>query len=83
MIALSAMALPAIASADSVLNEILAIDTGESWLPGPVNVVEESDQAWNDETDSAFLWAGDPNSGFLMSFDPDDDEVFLGWQIEF
>ena len=83
VMALSAMWLPVVASADSILSEILSTDTSEAWSPGPVNVVEESGQAWNDESDDEFLWAGDRNFGLLMSFDPDDEEVFLGWQVDF
>ena len=83
MIALSVMGLPVVAIADSIFSEILSVDTSEAWSPGPVDATGESGQAWNDETDNEFLWAGDRNFGLLMSFDPDDEEVFLGWQVEF
>jgi hypothetical protein len=75
--------LPAVASADSLLSEIFAIDTSEAWSPGPVNAANGSSPVWEDEVDNEFLWAGDRDFGLLMSFDPDDEEVFLGWQVEF
>jgi hypothetical protein len=83
LFALAVTGLPVIAGADSPLSEIPAIDTSEVWSPGPVDVVEDSSQSWNDQPDDEFLWAGDRNFGLLMSFDPDDEEVFLGWQVEF
>jgi hypothetical protein len=75
--------LPAVASADSLLSGIFEIDTSEAWSPGPVNAANVSSPVWEDEVDNEFLWAGDRVSGLLMSFDPDDEEVFLGWQVEF
>ena len=75
--------LPAVASADSLLSEIFSMDTSATWSPGPVNGVEAPGPLWEDEADNEFLWAGDRNHGPLMSFDPDDEEVFLGWQVEF
>jgi hypothetical protein len=82
-IALSVIALPATASADSLLSEILANDRSEAWLPAPVDIVEEAGQARDDEAGDYFQWAADEELGFLMSFDPEEEEVFLGWQIEF
>lgn len=75
--------LPAVASADSLFSEILWIDSSVAWSPGAINIVEAPAPLWEDETDNEFLWAGDRNHGPLMSFDPDDEEVFLGWQVEF
>lgn len=83
VIALAAMVLPAIASAESLLSEMFAIDTSAGWSPGPVNAVEKSSPVWQDEVDHEFLWAGDRDFGLLMSFDPDDEEVFFGWKVEF
>ncbi|MDP2325611.1 MAG: hypothetical protein Q8N51_16510 [Gammaproteobacteria bacterium] len=75
--------LPAVAGADSLLSMIIATDTSEGWSPGPIDVVEAMSPAWEDEVENEFIWAGDRELGLLMSFDPDDEEVFIGWQIEF
>lgn len=75
--------VPNLASADTLLSEIDVIDSSEAWSPGPVHGSVEPGTAWEDEAYNEFLWAGDQHLGLLMSFDPDDEEVFLGWQAEF
>lgn len=83
VIALAALGQPAVARADSLVSEIYVIDTSEAWSPGPVNAAEEASPVWEDGVENEFLWSGDRNPGLLMSFDPDDEEVFLGWKVEF
>jgi len=81
--AFSVMGLATVASADSLVSDNLVIDSSEGWSPGPVTGADAPGQAWSDETENQFVWAGDRDFGLLMSFDPDDEEVFLGWQIDF
>jgi len=81
--ALSAIGLATVASADSLDTDNVVIDTSNAWSPGPVTGVQAPVRDWDEETENEFVWAGDRDFGLLMSFDPDDEEVFLGWQIDF
>ena len=83
VMAFAAMSLTVAASADALVSDDFDIDAGQSWSPGPVEGAQAPQQDWNDGTKNQFAWAGDRDFELLMSFDPDEEEVFLGWQIDF
>jgi hypothetical protein len=83
VMAFSALILATAASADSLVSESLASDGRPGWSPGPVTGVDAQGHDWSEETEDHFAWAGDRDLGLLVSFDPDEEEVFLGWQVDF
>jgi hypothetical protein len=73
---------PLVASADEPVADLAASEPAQTWSPGPVEVLAAG-PAGEDDVDNEFQWAGEREFAFLMSFDPDDEEVFLGWQVDF
>lgn len=49
----------------------------------PLHADDEASLVVDDEADNEFAWATDQESEFLVSFDPEEEEAFLTWQVDF